>query len=153
MKNTANTNVSFEFLKHSTAFLNLVINNINACVLLLDKQMRIRAFNDAINTIFPLNSNSNIKMVRCGEAIGCAYQVEEMTECGKTSQCHSCELRLAALESYVHHKTIYKEHIVKPFFTEQGKKIDKHLQFSTRFFEFDNESYIILIIEDITHLQ
>lgn len=153
MENTANTNVSFNFLKNSSEFLNLVLNNINSCVLLLDKQMRIQAFNDAVTTIFPLNKDNNIKLVKCGEAIGCAYQVDEMTECGKTSQCCNCELRLSAMESYLHNKTMYKKHIVKPFFTEKGKKENKHLQFSTRLFEFDNEKYIMLIIEDITHLK
>ena len=151
MKNLANTNISFDFLKNSSDFLSLTLNNINSCVLLLDQHMRIHAFNDAVNTIFPLNSKEEIKMIRCGEAIGCAHQVEEMKECGQTSQCHTCDLRLSTLESYIYHKTIYKEHIVRPFFTEQGKKVNKHLQFSTRFFQFQYEKYIILIIEDITH--
>ncbi|MCF8352438.1 MAG: hypothetical protein K9H15_14825 [Bacteroidales bacterium] len=45
-------NTSFAYLKSSSHFLNIVMNNINSCVLLLDNQMRLQAFNDSMKTIF-----------------------------------------------------------------------------------------------------
>ncbi len=152
MRHTANTNVSFDFLKNSSEFLDLVLNNINSCVLLLDKEMRLVAFNDAIRTIFPKNNDEDIRLQRCGEAIGCAHQLEEAKECGKTSQCHNCDLRLAALNSYMKNEVVYKKQITKPFFNYEGQKVDKHLQFSTRLFKYEDERYIIMLVEDITEL-
>ena len=144
------TNTSFNYLSHSSDFLNIVINNISACVLLLNHKMELQAYNDALKTIFSNRANEDLLYVRCGEAIGCAYAIEETKECGNTSHCNTCELRVAALESYVNKKNIYKDHIYRPFFDHNNTKVDKHLQFSTRHFKFEQENYIIMIIEDIT---
>jgi hypothetical protein len=144
------TNESFAFLASSNEFLSLILNNINSCVLLLDKNVRLRAFNDSLKTIFSNKEDEDLLYMKCGEAIGCAYQIEEQKECGNTSKCCNCELRIAALTSYMNNETIYKDHVIKPFFTRDNKKFEKHLQFSTRIFHFKYEKYIILIIEDIT---
>lgn len=146
----AMTNESFSFLKNSSEFLNLILNNINSCVLLLDKQVRLVAFNDVLKTIFSNKKDEDLLYVKCGEAIGCAFQIEEAKDCGTTSKCCDCELRISALTSYVDDVVIYKDNIKKQFFDYQNKKIDKHLQFSTRLFKYHDEKYVILIIEDIT---
>ncbi len=150
--NLTNTNESFAFLTHSSDFLNIVLNNINSCVLLLDKNMILKAFNDSLKTIFTNKKDENLQYRKCGEAIGCAYQIQEAKDCGKTSKCHNCELRVSALTSYMNNKVVYKKHISKPFINYQNKRINKHLQFSTRLFLFNEEKYIIMIIEDITNL-
>lgn len=144
------TNVSFAFLKSSSDFLNLVLNNINSCVLLLDKDMRLQAFNDATTAIFLRNKEEDIQYVRCGEAIGCAYQVEEMKDCGQTPHCNRCPLREAALISYSENKPVYREHIAREFYMNDGKKVLKHLQFSTRSFHFQKDRYILMIVDDIS---
>jgi hypothetical protein len=118
--------------------------------LLLDKQVRLVAFNDALKTFFSNKKDEDLLYKKCGEAIGCAYQIEEQKECGETSKCCYCELRIAALNSYKDNEIIYKNHISKPFFDYNNQKVDKHLQFSTRIFQYINEKYIIMIIEDIT---
>ena len=144
------TNESFSFLHSSSDFLNIILNNINSCVLLLDKEVRLRAFNDSLKTIFSNKKDENLLYMRCGEAIGCAYQMEEQKDCGETTRCCDCDLRISALTSYMNNEVIYKNHITKPFFTYDNQKVDKHLQFSTRLFHFNDEKYIIMIIEDIT---
>ncbi len=144
------TNESFGFLKSSSGFLNIVLNNIQSCILLLDKDMRLRAFNDAMKTIFSNKRNEDLTYMPCGEAIGCAYQIEEQKECGSTSHCSECELRLSALSSYIENETVYKDHIIKPFFTYDQKRVNKHLQFSTRLFVFNKEKYIIMIVDDVS---
>jgi len=118
--------------------------------LLLDKEVRLRAFNDSLKTIFSNKKDENLIYMRCGEAIGCAYQMEEQKDCGETTRCCDCDLRISALTSYMNNEVIYKNHITKPFFTYDNQKVDKHLQFSTRLFHFNDEKYIIMIIEDIT---
>ena len=148
--NMTMANESFDFLSHSSDFLNIVLNNIQSCVLLLDKNVELRAYNNSLKTIFSNRKDEDLLYVRCGEALGCAFQIEEQLECGKTSHCKSCELRVSALMSYINNEAIYKDHIVKPFLTFENKRVDKHLQFSTRLFYFGKEKYIILLIDDIT---
>ncbi|MFC2107364.1 hypothetical protein ACFLRY_03405 [Bacteroidota bacterium] len=145
-------NTSFDFLKDSGEFMNLVLSNITSCVLLLDKNLEIQSFNDPMKTIFSNKANENILYQKCGNAIGCAYTVEEKKECGETSQCKKCEIRIAALTSYSTKSPVYKKHFSREFFTTESKKELKHLQFSTRQFSFAKGNYIILIVEDITKL-
>ncbi len=147
----ASTNETFEFLSKSSDFLNVVLNNINSCVLLLNDKMELQAFNNSIKTIFSRNKNEDLQFRRCGEAIGCAYHIEEAKDCGDTSHCCNCELRVAALQSYVNDEVIYHDRIIKPFLTFDNKRVDKQLQFSTRLFIFRDEKYIIMLIDDITH--
>jgi sigma-B regulation protein RsbU (phosphoserine phosphatase) len=148
--NQSITNVSFSFLKGSDEFLNIVLDNINSCVLLLDKDYYLKAFNEVLKTIFSNKKDEDLLYMKCGEAIGCAYQIEEQKECGETTHCCDCELREAALISYTKNEVVYKESIVRPFYNAQHQKVDKHIQFSTRLFKFKKDKYVILIIEDIT---
>ena len=143
-------NTSFSYLAKSPEFLNLVLNNICSCVLMLNDRMELQAYNDALKTIFSNRKDENLLYIRCGEAIGCASSIEEKKDCGTTSRCSECELRLAGMKSYIEGEDIYREHVIRPFFNSEGNKTDKHLQFSTRLFIFGREKYIIMIIEDIT---
>lgn len=149
----SNTNISFDQLAGSSEFLNLVVSNISSCILLLDKDMRLQAFNNALKTIFSNKKDEDLHYIHCGEAIGCAYQVEEAKECGKTSQCGTCELRLAAFDTYLNNQVIYKNGIRRPYFTNDHKKVYKDLQFSTRLFQYKEEKFVMMIIEDITPLK
>lgn len=150
--NITHTNERFSVLSESSDFLNLILNNISSCIMLLDKDLKLRAYNDPLLSIFSNKKNENLMYRKCGEVIGCAYQIEEQKLCGDTSMCRTCELRISALNSYISDKAIFNEKITKPFFNFEGVKVDKHLQFSTRLFPYQKEKYIIMILEDITEL-
>jgi hypothetical protein len=153
MKNdTSINNVSFRYLSASPDFLNLIINNITSCVLLLNSEMMLKAYNDPLKTIFSNKNHEDIIYHKCGNVIGCAYAVEEEAECGTTSYCASCFLRDTALMSYSSGKPIFKQKLSRDFYTSKRRKELKHLQFSTRVFNFELERYILLIIDDITPL-
>lgn len=151
-KDLASTNISFNLLHSSTDFLNIILNNVSCCVLLLNKDMQLQAFNDALKTMFINKADENLLYVRCGEAIGCAYTIEEQKKCGSTSNCMHCELRINALESYVEKKAIYRKQMSREFYKVSGAKDLKHLQFSVFPFYFQNDYYIIVLVEDITEL-
>lgn len=48
----SNTNTTFDFLKHDSGFLNTILNSLNSCVLLLDKNMELQSFNNSLKTVF-----------------------------------------------------------------------------------------------------
>ena len=114
--------------------------------------MELQAFNDPLKTMFVNKADEDLLYVRCGEAIGCSYSVDEIKDCGKTSKCSTCELRVKALESYIERKPIYREKFSREFYTTIGSKDLKHLQFTILPFEFNKDYYIIVIIEDATEL-
>lgn len=148
--NKSQSNESFDFLAHNSDFLNLILNSMPACVLLLNSNMELQAYNNALTSIFSNKQNEELLYHRCGEVIGCAYQVDEEKNCGTTSQCKFCELRLAAMETYTNNVVVYKENIVRPFYNHLQQKEAKTLQFSTRIFNFNSDKYLVLIIEDVT---
>lgn len=152
-KSLSLNNVSFEFLRASSNFLNLIINDISSCILVLDQNMLLKAFNNPLKTIFSNKPDEHLMYHRCGEAIGCAHTVEEMKDCGSTSKCSSCDLRVSAMLSYVNSSNVYKGHITREFYKTNNQKELKHLQYSTRSFYYEQEKYIILIIDDITPLK
>lgn len=141
------TNVSFNFLKGSQEFLNLILNNINSAVLLLNNKMELVSFNDALITIFPKNKDKDLKFVRCGEAIGCAYQVEEQTDCGTTTKCRHCELRLSAISTYLNNTSTLRKEIIRPFYIDDKNKVDMRIQYTTKLFAYEGEKYIVLLVE------
>ena len=147
------TNESFNFLKGSDEFLNIILDNINSCILLLDNEMKLQAFNNPLKTIFSNKKDEDLLYKKCGNAIGCAYQIEAQKDCGDTQFCCNCELRMAAFNSYFYNEAIYKQQTIKPFFTYDNIKVNKHLQFSTRLFKFNSDKYIIMVIEDISKFQ
>lgn len=144
------TNITFEELSASSNFLNLIVNNVASCILLLDKEMHLHAYNDAIKTMFTNKDDDQLQMQKCGDAIGCAYTIDEITECGTTTHCNKCELRLAAIKSYTDKTPVYQEKISREFYNNNNQKILKHLRFSTRSFYHNKDYYIIMIIDDIT---
>ncbi|GAB4292079.1 MAG: hypothetical protein Kow0068_17330 [Marinilabiliales bacterium] len=146
----SSANVSFNFLKGNSDFLNLVLNNICNAVLLLDNKMNLIAFNDTMKTLFVNAENEYLLYKKCGNAIGCAHAVKEEAECTKTSRCNFCDIREAVLISYSENKPVYRDMFSREFFNINNVKVLKYLNFSTRLFKFNKDNYIILIIEDIT---
>jgi len=151
-KDIASSNISFDFLYKSKDFLNIILNNVSCSILLLNKDLELKAFNDPIKNMFINKPDEDLLYVRCGEAIGCAYTIEEMKKCGETSYCRKCELRINALQSYIERKPIYREKLSREFYKVDGNKDLKHLQFSVLPFYFLNDYYIIILVEDITEL-
>ncbi len=147
MTSVALTNVSFNFLKGSPEFLDLVLDNINSAVLLLNNKMQLISFNNALFDVFSKNKEKDLKYVRCGEAMGCAYQVEEQKQCGETSKCKTCELRLSAISTYLENTTTFRKEITRPFYLDNNEKVNMKLQYTTKYFAFENDKYILMLIE------
>lgn len=57
-KMLSSNNVSFDILKNSKDFLKHIINDISSCILLLDKDMMLYAFNDPMKNILPIKPTS-----------------------------------------------------------------------------------------------
>lgn len=141
----------FEELAKSSDFLNFLLNNISTAVLILNQDLELQAFNDPLKTIFSGKKDEHLLYVRCGEALGCAYQVEEQTLCGESSHCKSCRLRIDSIEAYASKEPIFKKRLIRDFYKLDGTKEIRQLIYSIKPVYFDNYYYLLVLIDDATH--
>lgn len=146
------TGATFKYLENSKDFLRIILDNTPVCVLLLNRYMELQAFNNAMRSIFSSGPAEHLLYKKCGEAIGCANTVDELKECGKTSQCHICELRESALMTYHEHRAVYKKILSRNFYRADGRKEHKTIQYSCIPFYFEGEYYVVVFVEDVTRL-
>jgi len=130
-------------------FLYTLLDNINASVVILDENLRIKAFNKSFehnlsNQLFP---NKNI-----GNAINCIYAITNDDLCGKMPQCELCDLRNSLKEVI-----ISKQNTKNQYFNRttriNGDSIERTFLFSAHPVKYQEEDMIMLIIEDITNQQ
>lgn len=146
----AHTNISFQLLFNSVVFLNKLLNSLTSCILFLNDKLELQAYNDSFETIFPYSKDKEKLYIKCGDIIGCAYNVDEEKECGTTSYCDYCLLREAALKTYISQETVFKQRFTRPFYTTKNKSEIKNLIFTTKIFDFNSEKYIMMIIDENT---
>lgn len=145
-------NEAFSYLKNFPEFLNSIINDVGSCILLLNKDMELRAFNDPMRNLFINKKDEDLLYERCGDALGCAYAVEEKKHCGETSKCSTCDLRKDAIYSYVNKEAIYNKSLSREFYKTDSSKTMRHLRYSVRTFNIKQNYYIMMIINDVTTL-
>ncbi len=148
----ASSNVSFSLLQSNPDFLYILLNEVGSCIMLLNKKMELRAFNDPLKNIFTNHKDEHLLYMRCGEALGCAHQVEEKSRCGETSHCRDCTLRKDAVMVYASGEPVFNRSVSREFFLNSSEKVLKHLRYSIRCFRFERDQYIALIINDVTQL-
>lgn len=137
-------------LRDSKEFLASLLDNINSAVFLVDKNVRVKSFNNSFKTLFGKDESAFNQF--CGNALGCVFAVKEGKECGTTNHCKQCFLRKNLLKSLVEKAPEYKEILEREFFID-NKYVNKILQYSTKPLEFNNETLTLVIIEDITILE
>ena len=135
-------------LKESNEFLNALIDNINAAVLIVDRAMRIEQFNHSLEMLFG-RSGDTLSGERCGNALGCVFAVDENVECGKSSHCHQCVLRRSILCAFTEKVPRHKQKLVREFYI-QGRALTKYFEYTTGYIVFHGQEMILVIVDDVT---
>lgn len=143
--------LNFGDLRESNDFLNAMIDNITSAIFIVDRDVKIRSFNNPFQALFQ-KVEDKILGERCGNVIGCAFAVDQSKDCGETKNCNECELRGSILRSFLEKIPTYREKIVRDFYIE-GRKISKHFQFSTKYIQWSHETMVLIIVDDITALE
>lgn len=148
----SSAHIAISDLLSNQSFVEIILNQSSNCILILDDKMELYAFNEPLKTLFYNKHEDEYLYQKCGEVIGCAFTIEEQSECGETSNCKKCELRTEALRSYYEKAPALNHHIVREFYTQRGKKEKKHLKFSTFPFRHNDNYFLVLIVEDMSLL-
>lgn len=135
-------------LKESNEFLNALIDNINAAVLIVDRSMRIEQFNRSLQMLFD-RPDEGLSGERCGNALGCVFAVSENVQCGGSSHCHQCVLRRSILSAFTEKVPRHKQKLVRDFYIH-GERVTKHFEYTTSYIVFHGQEMILVIVDDVT---
>jgi len=142
------TSPSIDF--SSPQFYSFLLDNITSGVFIANEKFRLTSVNNSFTTIFEKNDERMLLQI-CGNAMGCASQVEGGVDCGQTKNCGQCVFRNSVIQSIKEFKPIYKQPFVREFYIN-SQKVEKCFLFSVKPVLFDNTKYAMAIFDDITDL-
>ena len=141
----------FDHLKDSNEFLNLLLKNINAAVLVVDKKFHIYQFNDFFLKLFDSALDTFVEK-SFGQITGCVNAIMESKPCGETSQCKNCLLRHSLLQTFFKKVPAEKVPLKRIFYIKDEAK-QKCLEFTTRPVDYQGKRLVLVIIYDVTDLE
>ena len=142
--------INLQDLRESNAFLNYILDNMGAAVLIADENFRIHQFNDSFLNLFDSAADPTIKTF--GEVSGCVNAVREGKPCGETSACAACVLRHSLIQTLIADAPVDREPLNRVFYI-RGRAAQKYLRFSTRRIVYQGRTMILVIIYDVSDIE
>jgi len=143
--------LTIDNLMESKAFTDFLFDNLDSAVLILGDDFRIRKVNDPFQGVVHREEREVIGEL-CGNAIGCAFAVEEGTLCGTTSKCEICTLRGCVLQGIDQPAESHTSYVSRNFYIG-SKSVQKHFKITTKKLVYMGESMNIVVAHDITELE
>lgn len=138
-------------LKESNEFLNLLLDNINAAVLIADENFQIFQVNNFFLELFDRSTESVVNK-KFGGVSRCVHVIKENLPCGETSACNQCILRQSALQTLLEEVPADRVWFNRVFYIN-NRPIEKFMQFSTRFIKYNGKKMTLVLIYDLTDIE
>jgi len=135
-------------LKESSEFLKLLLDNIDAAVLVVDEKLEIHQFNRSFLDLFD-RAADQLTQASFGQISGCVNSVLENQPCGSTSQCRFCLLKKSLLQAFTGRAPVKRQRLDRTFYID-GRAVQKNLEFDARPIQFNGRHMILVIIHDVT---
>jgi sigma-B regulation protein RsbU (phosphoserine phosphatase) len=143
--------INLQDLRESNQFLNYILDNMGAAVLIADERFRIHQFNDSFLNLF--DSAAAVPTIRTfGEVSGCVNAVKEDRPCGETSACAACVLRHSLIQTLIADAPVDRKPLNRVFFIK-GQAVQKYLRFTTRRIVYQDRTMILVIIYDVSDIE
>jgi sigma-B regulation protein RsbU (phosphoserine phosphatase) len=143
--------IDLEDLRESNEFLNLILDNIDAAVLIADDSLQIHQVNDSFLNLFD-SAGDFSSLTTFGEVTGCVNAVVENTRCGESSQCAHCVLQRSLMKTMLEKAPVDRRPLNRIFYIK-GEPVQKHLQFSTRRIQYQGRAMFLVMIYDVTDIE
>ena len=143
--------INLENLRESNEFLNLILDNIDAAVLIADDSLKVHQVNDSFLNLFD-SAGDFSSLTTFGEVTGCVNAVIENTHCGASSQCAHCVLQRSLIETMVESTPVDRRPLNRIFYIN-GEPVQKYLQFSTRRIQYRGQAMFLVLIYDVTEIE
>jgi sigma-B regulation protein RsbU (phosphoserine phosphatase) len=143
--------INLQDLRESNEFLNYILDNMGAAVLIADEDFRIHQFNDSFLNLF--DSATAVPAIRTfGEVSGCVNAVREDKPCGATSACSACVLRHSLIRTLIADAPVDRKPLDRIFYIK-GQAVQKYLRFTTRRIVYRGRTMILVIIYDVSDIE
>jgi hypothetical protein len=130
-------------------FILKVFDSLPSPLLIVDADVRVHHFNAAAVSAFG-RELENIYLQRGGEVLHCLHTADDPKGCGHSEYCKSCVIRNSVRSAFQSEK-VYRERSKMDVF-HGGKTIEVDLLITASPFVYKEESYVALVLEDITEL-
>jgi PAS domain S-box-containing protein len=129
--------------------LKAIIDAIPSAIFIVNQELKIIDINQAASKMVGVDSEIVLRKL-CGEILHCLHEKESKARCGATEFCSDCVIR-DSVEKATQGKSSFKQKYKLK--VQQGENIEmSYMLISAAPFEYDNQIYAVLTIEDITEL-
>jgi signal transduction histidine kinase len=138
-------------LKESTEFLNIVLENINSAIFVVDRDLRVARFNQAFTTLLRQSVEKSLHSI-IGDALGCAYAIEEGMRCGSTQRCINCDFRSSLVQAFDEKELIRGRRLDRDLYID-GKREARSFLYSARRIHYRGDAMVLVVVDDISELE
>lgn len=129
--------------------LKAIIDAVPSAIFIVDQDLQIFDINQAASKMVGVDSEIILRKL-CGEILHCLHEKESTAGCGKTDFCSDCVIRESVEKATQGKSNVKQKYKLK---VQRGKDIEmSYMLISAAPFEYNNQVYAILTIEDITEL-
>ena len=130
-------------------FIENILNAIPLPIFLVDEDVRIFWSNLGAAPMLDMEPDL-VLLRRCGEVFHCLHAVESTAGCGRTEFCKDCPIRNSVQQSIKGQRVVRKKNRMK--MVERDKVVEINLLVTTAPFAYQDESLVLLLLEDISEL-
>jgi len=138
-----------EVFLEENGFLRSVFDAVPAMMLIVDADVSICFWNAAASKLVGTDKELIYKK-RGGEVLGCVHVTDDPGGCGRGALCRDCVLRNAVNEA-VQGGTVYRQK-TRMELHNNGAVVEVHMLVTAASFNFDERSFVLLTLEDISEL-
>lgn len=132
-----------------STFLQSILNAIPHPVFVVDDDVRILAFNRVAGCQLADLSDQSI-LRRGGDVLKCLHANESPLGCGRGTACKKCDIRNSVKQA-LQNGEVYRTRVKMDTLTGEMAGVN-HLLITTAPFEYQNNRYVLLTLEDINDL-
>ncbi|MCD6287814.1 MAG: sigma 54-interacting transcriptional regulator [Candidatus Hydrogenedentes bacterium] len=136
-------------LLNQNGFLKVLFETIPCGVLIVDRDQRVHAANNVVDRTFG-GAATEIVDSRPGNALHCIHVYDGPNGCGSGEWCKTCRIRIAA-DQAVKGGRIYRDRTSVKVLVN-GEVRELLLLISSAAVEFDDDTFALVIIENITEI-
>jgi PAS domain-containing protein len=130
-------------------FIESILEAIPLPIFVVDDDVRIFWSNQSALPLLDREPDL-VFLQRCGDIMHCLHAVESSEGCGRTKFCKDCSIRNSVQQSFQGQRVVRARNRMR--MVGKGEVVEIDLLVTTTPFAYQDESLVLLILEDITEL-